>query len=58
MKCNGDSCEINEEDATKLKHMAQGLSGEQLMKLRNWLGMEPMDYDAPGSRTREQEGLT
>ena len=50
--CDGDSCQITYPD--DMRKMLKGLSGQQRSKLRRWLGMEPMDYDAPGSTVREQ----
>lgn len=52
MSCNGDSCEVTE--IIEREKMMQGLVGEARAKLENWLGWEPIDYDVPGSTTREQ----
>lgn len=46
---------MNEEDEKKLRHMVQGLDGEQLEKLKAMFSeLEPIDYDAPGTTAREQ----
>lgn len=57
MACNGDSCEVNipPKKKSEAKDPLQGLKGEARKKLSKFLGgLEPIDYDAPGTTVREQ----
>lgn len=47
IKCGPDGCDIDYGEI------------EARRKLDEWFArMQPMDYDAPGGATREQEGVT
>ena len=48
---NTDCSDVTE--IAEREKLMQGLNGEARAKLENWLGLEPIDYEAPGSTARE-----